>query len=647
MCLPAILLWSAAAGGQAAPPAGVATEATRLANAQVAAALPLDDAADFQSATRGLLAQIPDGVIRGDDGHIVWDARAYAFLDLPAPATVNPSLWRHAQLDRIHGLFELQPGLYQLRGYDVSVMTLIKGATGWIVVDPLLSRETARAAFALAQQRLGERPIRAILFTHSHADHFGGVRGLVSEAQLAGGVRIIAPEGFTREAVSENLLAGTAMSRRAAFQFGTTLTPGPAGQVGSGIGSALSRGTIGLIEPTEYVTGHTQTLTIDGVEFRFINTPGTEAPAEFIFYLPALRALCTAELATGTMHNLLTLRGAQVRDALAWSGYLDEALVAFGAEVELVFASHSWPTAGAEAARRYLAHQRDLYRYIHDQTLRLANLGYTPVEIAEQLAEPPFLKEDLSARGYYGTLNHNSKAVYQRYFGWWDGVPAHLYELPPEAAARKYVEFMGGPEETLAKARRSFAGGDYRWSATVLNHLVFADPENRAAREWLAASYEQLGFQAESAIWRNYYLVAAQELRHGLPATGDVQLGNADFLRAIPTGMLFDSLSVRFNPANAGTAGYVLNFEFPDRGERLCLMVGDGVAVPRMGCRSDEAAATATMDRGTLDEILLGGAKFADRAADGSVRIAGDPAAVSAYLAALDRFPYWFNVVTP
>ena len=636
-----------AAGAQAPPPAGVATEATRLANETVAATLPLADPRDMENATRGLLAQIPDGIIRADDGRIVWDASRYDFLDAAPPATVNPSLWRHTQLDRIHGLFELKPGLYQLRGYDVSVMTLIRGKTGWIVVDPLLSAETARAALALADRHFGKRPVRAVIFTHSHADHFGGVRGILSEAELKAGARLIAPEGFTREAVSENLLAGTAMSRRAAFQFGSTLAPGPTGQVGVGIGAALSKGTIGLIEPTEFVTGDHQALTIDGIEFQFINTPGTEAPAEFMFYLPAFRALCTAELATGSMHNLLTLRGAQIRDGLAWSRYLDEALEKYGNTLELVFASHSWPTFGAESARQYLTNQRNLYRYIHDQTLRLANLGYTPAEIAEQLAEPPFMKQDLSTRGYYGTLSHNSKAVYQRYFGWWDGVPAHLHALPPEQAGSKYVEFMGGAEEVLAKARRSFEAGDYRWSATVLNHLVFAQADHAPARDWLAASYEQLGFQAESAIWRNYYLVAAQELRHGLPGTGAVQLANADFLRAVPTAMLFDSLSVRFNPGKAGDAAYTLNFEFPERNEQICIIVGNGVAVPRMGCRTEDAAATATLNRATLDAVLLGQATFADRVADGSIRISGARASVESYLAALDQFPYWFNVVTP
>ncbi|MDH4259256.1 MAG: MBL fold metallo-hydrolase [Gammaproteobacteria bacterium] len=646
VALAATALATALANSQDLPPVGVATEATRSANAEIAAALPLGDRRDFENATRGLLAQIPGGVIRAADGRIVWDAGAYGFLDAAAPATVNPSLWRHTQLDRIHGLFELKPGLYQLRGYDTAVMTLIRSKTGWIVVDPLLSAETARAALALANQHLGQRPVRAVIFTHSHADHFGGVRGIASEADISGGLRIIAPQGFTQEAVAENLLAGNAMARRAAFQFGQTLKPGPTGQVGVGIGTALSKGVIGLIEPTEIVNGRSQ-LIIDGVEFRFINAPGTEAPAEFMFYLPKFHALCAAELATGTMHNLLTLRGAQIRDGLAWSRYLDEVLEKYGAGLEVVFASHSWPTFGAGPAREFLTHQRDIYRYIHDQTLRLANLGFTPDEIAEQLAEPGFLKEDFSTRGYYGTLSHNSKAVYQRYFGWWDGVPAHLHALPPEDAARKYVEFMGGPEQLLTKARASFDQGDYRWSAEVLNHLMFADPANVPARDWLAASYEQLGFQAESAIWRNYYLVAAQELRHGPAGKGAVQLGNADFLRAVPTAMLFDSLSVRFNPAKAGTAHYVINFEFPDREETICVIVGDDVAVPRMGCRAENAAATARMNRVTLDEILLGSAKFADRVADGSIQITGDPAAVRAHLALLDEFPYWFNVVTP
>jgi len=643
----AALCQAPAVMAQDAPPVGVATEATRRANAEVGASLPLADPRDFEAARRGLLAQIPGGIIRADDGRVVWDASRYDFLDATAPATVNPSLWRHTQLDRIHGLFELKPGLYQLRGYDVSVMTLIQGKTGWIVVDPLLSAETARAALALANQRLGKRPVRAVLFTHSHADHFGGVRGILSEAGLQAGVRLIAPAGFTREAVSENLLAGNAMARRSGFQFGATLPPGPTGQVGVGIGAALSQGTIGLVEPTEFVTGDQPVLTIDGIEFQFIDTPGTEAPAEFMFYLPAFQALCTAELATGSMHNLLTLRGAQIRDGLAWSRYLDEALVRHGEAMDLVFASHSWPTFGAGPARDYLARQRDLYRYLHDQTLRLANLGFTPAEIAGQLREPAFMQQEFSTRGYYGTLHHNSKAVYQRYFGWWDGVPANLHALPPEQAGGKYVEFMGGAEAVLAKARQSFAAGDYRWSATVLNHLVFAEPDNAPARDWLAASYEQLGFQAESAIWRNYYLVAARELRHGLPGAGAVQLGNPEFLRAVPTAMLFDSLSVRFNPGKAGDAAYALNFEFPERNERICVLVGNGVAVPRMGCRVEDAAATVTMNRITLDEVLLGQATFAERVTDGSIRISGARASVESHIAALDQFPYWFNVVTP
>jgi alkyl sulfatase BDS1-like metallo-beta-lactamase superfamily hydrolase len=526
-------------------------------------------------------------------------------------------------------------------------MTLIRGRSGWIVIDPLLSRETARAALDLAEQQLGKRPIRAIIFTHSHADHFGGVRGLVTEDDLRKGLRIVAPEGFTQEAVSENLLAGNYMARRAAFQFGTALPPGPAGRVGVGIGSAASSGTISLIEPTETVGGRGRTLRIDGVEFQFLNAPGTEAPAEFMFYLPAFRAFCSAELATGSMHNLLTLRGAQIRDGLAWSRHLDEALARYGDRIELVFASHSWPTFGADAARQYLARQRDVYRYIHDQTLRLANLGFTAGEIAEQLPEPGFMREEFSTRGYYGTLNHNSKAVFQRYFGWWDGVPASLHALPPEEASRKYVEFMGGAQQALAKARKSFEQGEYRWSATVLNHLVFADPTSREAREWLAASYEQLGFQAESAIWRNYYLLAAQELRNGVPGAGGITLGNADFLRAVPTAMLFDSLSVRFNPQKAPGADYVLKFEITDRDEAICVIVGNDVAVPRSGCRATGAAATVRLGRATLDKVLLGSAKFADELAAGSISVDGDIATVRAYLASLDQFPYWFNVVTP
>lgn len=631
----------------ALPAPGSATDATKSANEAFGARLPLGDQSDFEDARRGFLGAIEGGVIRDDDDEVVWDQARFAFLEGPAPATVNPSLWRQAQLNAIHGLFEVTDGVYQLRGYDVSVMTVIRGDTGWIVVDPLLTKETASAALALADERLGARPVRAVLFTHSHSDHFGGVRGIVSDADVAAGrVRIIAPEGFTEAAISENILAGNAMARRAGFQFGADLEAGPAGAVDSGIGKALSSGIIGFMRPTETVKATGERLTIDGVEFVFILAPDTEAPAEFMFYLPQKKALCSAELATGVLHNVLTLRGAKVRDALAWSRYLDEALETFGGEADVVFASHNWPTWGGENIRRYLAHHRDVYRFIHDQTLRLANEGYTMHEIADMIGEPEFMRDDFSVRGYYGTINHNAKATYQRYFGWWDGIPATLNPHPPEENAKRFVELAGGPENMFKNAQQAFEAGDYRWTATVMSHLVFADPANKAAKELLAAAYEQLGFQSESAIWRNYYLSGALELREGVDRRDDTQLANPDFVKAVPTPEYFDALAVRLNPAKT-QGGVTVNFVLTDTGEAFGVKIRDGVAVRRDGGGFDDAGATLKTTRADLDDITLGRATFKSKLASGAIKVDGNPVDVGQFLLSHDQFDRWFNVVTP
>jgi alkyl sulfatase BDS1-like metallo-beta-lactamase superfamily hydrolase len=628
------------------PPPGTASEATARANADFGARLPLDDRRDFEDARRGLLAAIEGGIIRGEAGESVWDQARFAFLDGPAPASVNPSLWRQAQLNAIHGLFKVTDGVYQLRGYDLAVMTLIRGDTGWIVVDPLLSKETARAAFELAQRTLGERPVKAVLFTHSHGDHFGGVRGIVTGDDVTSGrVRIIAPEGFAEAAISENVLAGNYMGRRAVFQFGTDLVAGPAGVVDSGIGKTLSSGAIGFLAPTETVKESGERLDIDGIEFVFINAPETEAPAEFMFYLPQMKALCTAELATSTMHNVLTLRGAKARDALSWSKRINEAMEMFGGEAEVVFASHTWPKWGNENIRRYLAHQRDLYRYINDQTLRLANGGATLHEIAAEIEEPAFMREDFSVRGYYGTLNHNVKATYQRYFGWWDGNPANLNPHPPVEQARRYVELAGGAENMIDNALKAFGEGDYRWTATVMNHLVFAQPSNKRAREILAAAYEQLGFQAESSIWRNYYLSAAQELRSGVKKRDVADLVNVDFVRAIPTAEFFDAMAVRLNPQKAHDAA--INFEFTDTGERIGVRIANGAEAQRVGGAFEDAAATVRMTRALLDDITLGRATFQGRLAAGDIKVVGNPVAFGQYLLAHEQFDPSFDVVTP
>ena len=629
------------------PAPGSATDATKAANEAFGARLPLGDQSDFEDARRGFLGAIEGGAIRDDGGKIVWDQSRFSFLEGPAPASVNPSLWRQAQLNAIHGLFEVTDGVYQLRGYDLAVMTVIRGDTGWIVVDPLSTKETASAALALANEKLGARDVKAVIFTHSHVDHFGGARGIVSDADVAEGrVRIVAPDGFAEAAISENILAGNAMARRAALQFGADLEAGPSGAVDSGIGKALSTGVIGFIAPTETVKATGERLTIDGVEFVFIMAPDTEAPAEFMFYLPQKRALCAAELATGSLHNVLTLRGAKVRDALAWSRYLDEALSTFGAEAEVVFASHNWPTWGGENVRRYLAHHRDIYRYIHDQTLRLANEGHTMHEIGDMIGEPEFMRDDLSVRGYYGTINHNAKATYQRYFGWWDGNPANLNPHPPEENAARYVELAGGAMNMMSNAQKAFSAGDYRWTATVMNHLVFADPANKAAKELLASAYEQLGFQSESAIWRNYYLSGARELREGVDRRDDTQLANPDFVKAVPTAEYFDALAVRLNPAKT-QGGVTINFILTDTGESFGVKIKDGVAIRRDGGGYEDAKTTVTMTRADLDDITLGRATFQSKLASRAIKVDGNPVDFGQFLLSHDRFDRWFNVVTP
>ncbi len=628
------------------PPVGVATEATKVANTAMANRLPLASQTDFENANRGFLAKL-DAPILNEDGTVSWDVNRFDFIEGDAPDTVNPSLWRQGKLNRIHGLFEVVDGIYQIRGYDLAVMTLIKGKTGWIIVDPLTTPAPAKAGLELANKTLGERPVTGVIFTHSHADHFGGVRGIISEEDLAGGdLPVIAPAHFTEESVSENVLAGNYMARRAAFQFGGLLPAGNTGQVGTGLGQMLSVGNVGLIEPTLEISEEGGTQTIDGVTFEFLDAGGTEAPAEIVFYLPEFKALCGAEVVSRNFHNVLTPRGAQIRDTLTWSKVIDRMTVAFLDKSEVLFASHHWPIWGQENIAAALRNQRDNYRYVHDQTLRHANLGETMVEIAEKLPEPDFASQDFGVRGYYGTLNHNSKAVYQYYFGWWDGVPANYHRLPPADESKKYVEFMGGSEAVLEKSIASFNEGEFRWAATALNHLVFAEPENEQARAWLAAAYEQMGFQAESGAWRNYYLAGAAELRNGVPDTGEIRTANPELLKAVPTEKLFDAMAVRFNPEKMERDPYTVQFEFPDRNEVISVEVSKSVAFPRP-VAAENPNATVTMDRTTFDLILAGDANFLTQVAQGNASVTGNPLAARAFMNSLDQFPFWFNVVTP
>ncbi|MHA7856622.1 MAG: alkyl/aryl-sulfatase [Henriciella sp.] len=637
---------SAAALEAGLPSPGTATDATKQANAALAARLDLDPGSDGEDARRDRIAYIEEDAILDEDGALVWAIPQFEFLDGDAPETVNPSLWRQSQLAAHHGLFKVMDGIYQVRGYDLAVMSIIEGKTGWIIIDPLTATETAAASLKLVNDTLGERPVTGVLYTHSHADHFGGARGVISDEDVANGVPVLAPVGFSESAVSENLIAGNQMSRRSTLMFGNTLPRSTTAHVGSGLGPGLPNGTISLILPTEEIEGRGTTRVIDGVTFEFIDAAGTEAPAEFMFYLPEKRALCTAEVATATFHNVLTPRGAKVRDALKWSRAIDYVLAEYGETSDVVFASHHWPTWGQENVTDFLASQRDIYRYVHDQTLRNANAGATMIEAAEAVEEPAFQADDFTTRGYYGTLNHNAKAVYQHYFGWWGGVPAEYNRLPHEVTAERYVEAMGGAASVLELGQNAFATGDYRWAAEVFNHLVFAEPDNQEARDWLSATYEQLGFQAESGAWRSYYLTGAAELRRGLPNIGNPQLGNADFLKAVPSIDLFDALAARYNPAKLERDPYAIVFEFPDTGETISLLVEKAVLVPREGT-TEAPAATVTIDRIDFDRLILREASPLGLVTSGKMKIGGKRGAVSAMFDALDQPPFWFNTVTP
>lgn len=630
------------AEGRSAP-----TEHTIEANAAVADALPLDDQQDFEDARRGLLVSDPDVVIPGPDGTPVWNTRDFAFADGDAPPSVNPSLWRQAKLNGIHGLFEVTDGIYQVRGYDISNMTLIRGRTGWILVDPLTSVETATAALALARRHLGPLPLAAIIFTHSHIDHFAGVRAVLPDdpAQRAA-LRIIAPAHFVTEAVSENVLAGSAMGRRAMYMYGLPLSRGPRGKVDTGLGKAPARGTLSFAEPTELVDQTPQLIDIDGVRFIFQYVPDSEAPAELTFYLPDYRAWCGAEIVSRTMHNLYTLRGAKVRDALRWSGYIDEALQLFP-DAEIVFASHQWPTWGRERVVAYLERQRDTYKYIHDQTLRLANAGAVPQEIAEQLELPSTLRPVFANRGYYGTVRHNAKAVYQGYFGWYDGNPAHLDPLPPVEAAKRYVAAMGGQEAVREHATRAFEAGDYRWAAMLLDHAVFADPDDDKARALLAQTYDQLGYQAESGPWRDVYLTAAHELRHGITERGADLTGAAELLQAVPPELFLTAMATRLKGPEADGREMRINFIFTDVDESFVLTLKNAVLHHHRAEPDPKASATVRLTRALLVRLSTGQAGLRELIFSDELSVEGSRLDLLSFLSLFDRPTLSFPIVTP
>ncbi|MER5201814.1 alkyl sulfatase dimerization domain-containing protein [Streptomyces sp. NPDC002825] len=604
-----------------------------------------EDTTDFDDADRGFLGALVPGVVTAADGRVIWDNDAYAFLKGDCPDTAHPSLWRQGQLCARQGLYEVTTGIYQVRGLDISNMTLVEGERGVIVIDPLISVETAAAGLALYKEHRGDRPVTGVIYTHSHGDHFGGVRGVLP-AGTEEGVPILAPAGFLEHAVSENVYAGTAMTRRASYMYGVGLRKAPDGQIGVGLGQGTSTGTISLIPPTVDITETGQQETVDGVRIVFQLTPGTEAPSEMNFLFPDHRALCLAENATHNMHNVLTLRGAVVRDSRIWANYLDEAIEYFNGRYDVGFASHHWPTWGHDNVVRFLSEQRDLYAYLHDQTLRLLNEGYTGVEIAERIELPPALRKAWHARGYYGSLSHNSKAVYQRYLGWYDGNPAHLWEHPPVELAQRYVDVAGGPAEALAKARRYAETGDPRFAATLLNHLVFADPGNEEAKQALAAVYEELGYGSENATWRNFYLRGAQELRQGV--TGEmVDTTNPEMAMALTVPMLIDSVAIAIDGPRAWdddlTIDLVLLDGTTDAGERRRLTLHNGALTHRVVAEPrTPAGLTLTLGKAQLLGLLAG-----KSLQELGIGVEGDPALLARLFSYVTKPDARFPIVTP
>ncbi|MGJ7515076.1 alkyl/aryl-sulfatase [Pseudomonas baetica] len=646
----AVVLAGGPSWAQDAPlnPAKPASPTTAAVNQQVLKQLPFQDRADYEAAGRGRVAAF-EGEIKDADGNVVWSSHQYDFLKQEqAPDTVNPSLWRMAQLNAFAGLFQVTDKIYQIRGMDLANMTIIEGDEGLIIIDPLYITETAKAGLELYYRNRPRKPVVAVIYSHSHVDHFGGVRGVVDEADVkAGKVRIYAPAGFMEHAIQENVLAGAAMFRRGMFQSGGTVASSERGQVDTGIGKGTPMGgTISLIAPTNLIAQAQENHDIAGVQFEFQLTPGTEAPSEMNVYLPQMQALCISENAVKSLHNLLTPRGAEVRDGKAWAQFLDDALVRYGDKAQVMFAQHNWPTWGGEHIRNMLADERDMYAFINNRTLNLLNQGMTALEIADAVKKMPGdLDQKWYARGYYGTLSFNTRAVYQRYMGFYDGNPANLDPLPPVDAGKHYVQAMGGADKVLELMRSAMQAGDYRWAAQLGNHLVFAEPENKAARDAQADALEQLGYRSESAIWRNMYLTGAQELRQIKPPQS--ARSAADLIRAATPTMFMDLLAVRMDSDKAQGHDMTLNWNFSEPDEKFALTLRNGVLTYRENSSHAQPVATVTMSKAVLDRISLRQLDFPTALKQGDVKLEGDGERFKAMLGMLSNFQPTFNVVTP
>ena len=618
-------------------------------HAATRATLPFADTRDFEDAARGFLGTRENAAVTGKNGRVVWNLEQYGFLsEEEAPPTVDPSLWRQARLNMHHGLFEVVPGVYQVRGFDLANMTLIEGDTGVIVFDTLTTIEGARTAMELYFEHRGRRPVTAVIFSHTHADHWGGARGVLDDEMLTSGrVPVIAPDLFMEHAVSETIIAGPAMVRRAQYQFGPLLKKGPRGQVDTGLGKTQGAGALALVRPTDLIKTTGETRTVDGVEIEFQMAPETEAPAEMHIYVPRYKLLNLAENCTHNFHNLLPFRGAEVRDPLAWSKYLNEALHMWGDKAEVMCGQHHWPVWGKDRVVGMIRQQRDLYKFAHDQTLRLLNHGLTAPEISETIKLPASLENAWHGRGYYGHIRHNVKAIYQKYLGWYDCNPANLDPLPPVESGKKFVEYMGGADAILARARKDFENGQFRFVAQAVSHLVFAEPDNKAARALLADTFEQLGYLAESATWRNSYLFGAQELRGGTSSAAPRPPMPFETAMALRTEQLWDVLGVRLNGPKAEGRHIVLNWAFTDTGEAYVMTLENSALTYIATAPASKADATITLSRDALNRIISGLTTLDDAIGSGKVAVTGDAGKLKELMGLMDEFPRVFEIVEP
>ena len=645
ICIALITLAGCSKNSGVGGTASDATPTTLTANAQFAKDLKLDDPQDFEDAKRGFIAK-PTGKLLATNGSVLYDYDAYQFIKGQSPDTVNPSLWRHARLNAEIGLFKVTDGIYQLRGFDVANITLIEGKTGWIVVDALTSRESAAAAMAFARQHLGNKPVTALVFSHSHIDHFGGALGVLTPQEVAERkVPVIAPAGFMEEATSENVMVGTAMGRRSIYQFGRDLERSAKGNVDTGLGKNVVYGTFGILPPTQLITKPTEELTLDGVHFVFHNVPGAEAPAELTFFIPEKKAYGGAENLAQTMHNLLPVRGAKVRDALRWSEYMDQALEQT-AGTEVYFGQHNWPIWGNAHIQDFIKAHRDVYKYTHDQTVRLINAGYTRNEIADKIKLPKSLEDHFGARGYYGDLRHNVRAVYQFYLGAYDGNPANLNPLPPQESAKHYLELLGGADKAVAAAQTAYDKGEYRWAAELLNHAVFGDPSSKVAKELLAKTYDQMGYMSEAATWRNSYLTAAAELRNGPPAKGVSRAGFVEMLMQTPVERFLEAMAAGLDGPAADGKNLKVNLVLSDIKESYVLWIENAVLHYKKAAPATDANATLTLTKSIFIKMMAGTAGVKDTLLSDDLKIDGSKIDLARFFGLIDKAPGNFAIVT-